>query len=151
MKCCPLGAGTMVFTYICALAPFAISLCFCIFYWIMWDKAIEYNDVVPELYGNNGEGVLGFDRCGASGTTDDFRLHEYNTHWTSLLELNAIVYLILTIFSALVCIGTCFPPITVCAGIGHTCGCLLQFATIIFTAVMRYNTWGKHCADNEYW
>ena len=63
----------------------------------------------------------------------------FNTKWTMMLGLNFITYAALSVCTGLMLVGVIFPPITLCGFIGHCCGCLLQLAAIVVTAVYRYN------------
>ena len=66
-----------------------------------------------------------------------------------LLSLNFFTYAALSVCTGLMLVGVIFPPITLCGFIGHCCGCLLQLAVIVVTAVYRYSDQGKMCADSR--
>ena len=65
------------------------------------------------------------------------------------MAFNSILYLILSICTGLLIIGSFFPPLLICGCIGHMFGGCAILACVIVTGVFRYTGDGKDCAKSE--
>ena len=72
-----------------------------------------------------------------------------DTQWSVIYQLNAIVFLVHTILTGLLCIGTIFPPFLICGGCGHCYSMCAYLASVIVTGVFRFREVGAGCADNR--
>ena len=72
------------------------------------------------------------------------------TQWSVLLEMQAIFNLILTLSTALMCVGMIFPPYLVCGAVGQCCGCCAHLAILITTAVFRFSKDGGLCSERNW-
>ena len=87
-----------------------------------------------------------YDTCGGMMESDvDF----INTQWSVIFQLNAVVFLVHTILTGLLLIGTVFPPFIICGGCGHCYSSCAYFAAIIVTGVFRYRSEGELCAKSD--
>ena len=67
-----------------------------------------------------------------------------------MYAINLGCYTYLTICTGLMILGVVLPPVTLLGCFGHACGCCVQLAAIIVTAVYRYSEEGKKCAESEW-
>ena len=103
----------------------------------MWNEAGKFN----HDSGNLQIEVPAYDTCGDfSGETD--------TKWSVILGFNAILYLVLSVCTALLVIGHFFPPLACIGCLGHAFGSCVMLACIIVTGIFRYSAKGKSCADS---
>ena len=124
----------------CGVMTLAMSATWCGLYWSMWTEAGEFNDDAAKV-GYKNDSIDAYDTCG------DFA-GETNTQWSVILAFNAILYLVLSICTVLLIIGSVFPPLLCCGCLGHTFGGCGMLACVIVTGVFRYQSEGKNCADN---
>ena len=73
-------------------------------YWGMWADANDFND----LAGSDDA----YNQCGSLNA-------DFNTKWSVLLAYNSIFYLILSICTVLIILGSFFWPLACCGMIGH--------------------------------
>ena len=156
MKCCAISGGVLLGALCCMAFPLAISICFCVFYWGLWDQSKEYDDGLWSSYCPVDEFAVSrcaaempeqgwFDTCGGiRDSPEDY----INTQWSVVFQLNAIVFLVHTILTGLLLVGTIFPPFIVCGGCGHCYSGCAYLATIIVTAVFRFRAEGEDCAKS---
>ena len=70
-----------------------------------------------------------------------------DTKWSIVLSFNALLYLILSISTVFLVVGTFWWPLICCGALGHCLGGCAMFACIVVTGVFRYTTEGKLCAE----
>ena len=116
--------------------PISITGTFCGIYWGMWSEAQDVDAVLEGAY----------DSCGLVVPGDSGSVALMDTQWSTLLALNSILYLLLTIFTVFIVIGAWFSPLLCVGAIGHCLGSMTQFAAIIVTGVFRYSAEGTLCA-----
>ena len=111
-------------TCTCALLPLAFSVVFCGLYWRMWNQALQFNSDVSSLEGGEQQvsevhkGDINFyDSCGL-GVTEPVT----DTKWIIVLGFNAILYLSMSCFTLIVCLGTYYLPLVIFGGCGHCIG-----------------------------
>ena len=101
-------------------------------YWGMWADANDFND----LAGSDDA----YNQCASLNA-------DFNTKWSVLLAYNSIFYLILSICTVLIILGSFFWPLACCGMIGHCCGVIPHLACLIVTGVFRFSEDGKACAE----
>ena len=120
LKCC---------IAILSVFSLAISGSFCILYWLLWVKAVQFN-----------EGNESYDHCAT-------KIPELiDTQWTIVFAYNALLYLGLSIMSIFLLVGAWLWPCRVCGFCGHCCGVIFHILGITLAGVMRYNKAGTQCA-----
>ena len=133
----------------CAVVPLTIAATFCGVYWTMWTQAQDFDRAGDAMGMSNY-----YDSCGSLGSlgrvesleSQGGSTVEMNTKWSVVLAFNSILYLLLTITTLSIVLGSCFMPALVFAACGICCGGMAELAAIIVTAVMRYSRDGEKCA-----
>ena len=78
----------------------------------MWSQASELNDKAD--YAGD---ISFYDTCGLGDSAGGM-----NTNWSVILAFNAVLYLIHTSMTLLICVGTYSFPLILVGGCGHCCG-----------------------------
>ena len=136
----------------CAVVPLTIAATFCGVYWTMWTQAQDFDRAGVAMGKSNY-----YDSCGSLGSLGNLGsleslgsqagyMLEMNTKWSVVLAFNSILYLLLTITTLSIVLGSCFMPALAFAACGLCCGGMAELAAIIVTAVMRYSRDGERCA-----
>lgn len=117
-------------SFCCALIPFAISLTFCILYWIMWKDALKQGSA-------SASGVRPYDACGFGDIDPDF-----NTKWTILLGFNSVFYLVMAILTSSMILRYCFISTPYVLRWLHFFGFCTHWACLVVTGVYRNSAYG---------
>ena len=99
-----------------------ISLTYTVMYWIMWQQAIDLDEsAAGKDWDSAGDtDVSLYDSCGGMGVqTNSFGQEStFETKWTVIFALNAMTYLLTTIFTILGCVGMFSCPLAFCSCCG---------------------------------
>ena len=99
---------------------------------------MDVNDVAEDQGYDNGD-IPAYDTCG-------IRTADFDTHWTSVLAINSILWFLHAICTGLLCMAFLAWPIG-CVGVtGHMLGWLFHLGAIIITGIFRYSDEGEECA-----
>ena len=120
-----------------SVLPLTVTLTFCGIYWYMWVEAHELNKFNENMFGPEEE-VSVYDQCqlvdaksavstflgalGLSVSVQPEKADVTDTQWSVILAFNSILYMALSIATALLVIGAWYWPFLVAGTLGHFLG-----------------------------
>ena len=147
------GCQLFLMLLACAATPLIISLTYMGLYFGLLGVAADYDDMVGKSLGGSGSDGRFFDACGlnvsVSSSSSGVTFEVPDTKWSIAFVLNAVTYLLLSLWALCLALSAFAWPLAFCGACGICLTQCLHLAAVIIAGVFRYSDDGEKCAENS--
>ena len=141
------GRGaTALFSCFCGIFPCTISATFFGLYFTMLQRSLFFQEHMTDKLNSLDHELpeIGFyNSCGHFINADH---KNFTTDWTIIFAVNSILYMVLTVFTLMLCLTFLAWPIGMVGIFGHIIFFVGHLGTLIITGMLRYSAEGEKCA-----